>query len=130
MVTLKELEAERNIQMLNELNSLINIRNFLNISINDLSVQMSSEKSNAISKKISLLNKRILDMALELDVEAIYENSSKYGAPIARSSMEIKTVEELDKIAGDLDRKVKWSSEDLAKVKLAKKKIHNNETTK
>lgn len=82
--------------MLDQLNSLINIRNFLNLSINDLSVQMTSEKSNAISKKIAILNKEILNMALMLDVEKIVSEAMEYGKQI-RSTTEIKTVEELDK---------------------------------
>lgn len=84
--------------MLEELNSLINIRNFLNLSINDLSVQMTSEKSNAISKKIVVLNKQILNMALELDVEKIVADAQNLGTPIY-STMEVKTVDELDKLS-------------------------------
>lgn len=84
--------------MLKELNSLINIRNFLNISINDFSVNMSSEKSNAVSKKIAVLNKNILDMALMLDVEKIVAEAQREGEPIY-STLEVKTVDQLDKLA-------------------------------
>lgn len=83
--------------MLKELNSLINVRNFLNISINDLSVNMTSEKSSAVSKKIALLNKIILNMALELDVEKIHREAKGEGESI-RSTVEIKNIEELDKL--------------------------------
>lgn len=102
--------------MLNELNSLINIRNFLNLSINDLSVQMTSEKSNAISKKIAVLNKQILNMALMLDVEKIVAEASNEGKPIY-STVEVKNVEELDKLAAlaRMKSKAKTKSNEMAK---------------
>lgn len=95
MEQLNEMKVSK---MLKELNSLINVRNFLNLSINDFSVNMTSEKSNAVSKKIAVLNKNILDMALMLDVEKIVSESQREGTPIY-STVEVKTVDQLDKLA-------------------------------
>lgn len=104
--------------MLKELNELINVRNFLHLSINDFSVNMTSEKSNAISKKLTLLNKEILNMALMLDVEKIVEEANSFGKQIT-STKEIKTVEELDVLLAlgnkTVEKKVKAKLDEVNK---------------
>lgn len=87
--------------MLDRLNSLINVRNFLNLSINDLSVNMTSEKYNAISKKIAILNKKILDLALDLDVDCILKEVN-YVEKFS-STKEITNILELDKICSAIN---------------------------
>lgn len=84
--------------MLKELNSLINVRNFLNMLINDMSVNLAHEKASAINKKLAVLEKQITNMALELDVEKIVADAQGLGKPIY-STQEVKTIAELDKFA-------------------------------
>lgn len=82
--------------MLNTLNALINIRDFLNAYINNLSIQILPEQSNAIIKKIDEINKTVLNLSLLLDLNKIC--SSVYGEKYqAKSTYEINTLEELDK---------------------------------
>lgn len=95
--------------MLKELNELINVRNFLNSCINDMTMNnVATEKWNAVSKKIVVLNKNIFDMALMLDVEKIVSDAQREGKPIY-STLEVKTVSQLDKIAalGTMQSKTK-----------------------
>ncbi len=106
--------------MLKELNELINIRNFLNSCVNDMTMNnVSTEKWNAVSKKIVVLNKNIFDMALMLDVEKIVAEAQREGTPIY-STLEVKTLDQLDKLA---------SLATLTKAKV-KSKVKPNEMAK
>lgn len=81
--------------MLNKLNSLINIRNFLNLAVNDFSFNMTNEQHSKVNKKISALNKAILEMAIELDVE----QETRISTTQINSTMEVRNVDDLDKLA-------------------------------
>ena len=66
--------------MLKELNSLINVRNFLTMLINDMTINnLPQEKWSAINKKLTMLTKQITNMALELDVEKIVSDAQNFG---------------------------------------------------
>jgi hypothetical protein len=84
--------------MLKELNSLINVRNFLHMLINDMSFQPTQEKLTAINKKLVILDKQITTAAIGLDIESIIADAQNLGKPIY-SSEEVKTVADLDKFA-------------------------------
>lgn len=84
--------------MLKELNSMINISNFLNMSLNNMSINMQPETSSAVSKKLATINKEIFSLVLSMDVEKITEEL-KNPVITVRSTKELETVKELDKVA-------------------------------
>lgn len=104
--------------MLKELNSLINVRNFLTMLVNDMTINnIAQEKWNAINKKLAVLTKQITNMALELDVEQIVADAQNLGKPIY-STLEVKTVDQLDKLSAlgeKIKPKVKAKLNEMAK---------------
>jgi hypothetical protein len=106
--------------MLNDLSNLIVLRNFLHSSIQDLSVEMSSEKSNAVSKKLAAFNKEILNVALTLDVEELFKDLRGEGKSV-RSTTEVKDVAQLDRMYqqfGTANDPVKLGVKPKAKIKV------------
>ena len=67
------------------------------MAINNLSINMKSEKSSAVSRKIVELDKAILNLSLLINVDKVCSEALGEKFTV-KSTYEVKTVEELDKI--------------------------------
>jgi len=86
--------------MLNQINNLITLRNFISLSLNDLTIQMSNEKTSMLSKKLAALNNAIIELSIDLDINSII-NDIKDSSKIKFekfSTEEVKTVSDMDHI--------------------------------
>lgn len=83
--------------MLNELNNLINIRNYLGQLQDNLSINLSNEKARAITNKITLLDNKISTAILMMDIDKEIDDINRVFEKV-QSTKIINSIEDIDKI--------------------------------
>ena len=92
--------------MLHTINNLITIRNFLYIAVNDDMIKMTPEKTKSTVDRLALLNNKILNLtlAVDLDKEIEASESRTVTTTINATAAEPETIEELDKIDAEVKK--------------------------
>lgn len=101
--------------MLSDINNLINIRDFLYRANENAMVKMTPEQSSKVSRKISAIDKTLLGLIVEIDLEQI---SSDLGTKKTKvqATQEIQSVNQMDEIVKESLSGMKTKLEDLKKV--------------